>query len=637
MARETHSRQGPVDFLGPDNRPKSTALYIGKVKRTNDPQRMGRVQVFVKNFGGIEQNPTTWIWCRTLSPFYGVTPGDLSVAGTNDWSKTQKSYGMWMPPPDLDTKVGVMFDHGDLSQGYIVGYPMDQYMNNMIPGNPSSTLKKIDEDSPDYDSELVKLKVPNAPITEYNKSNPDQKPIEAIEKPVHPFVDTLIEQGLASDSVRGNTSSSARRETPSQVFGISTPGPVDFFGQISDPEQGNIHGSLMDKERKVTGRANSRQGGHTFVMDDGLPQESLGGKIQGFHNNELIRLRTHTGHQIVMHDTEGLIYIGSANGKAWMEFTADGKIDIFAGDSVSVHTKTDFNFKADRDVNIEAGRNINMKAEGTWAKDVNSYHDEKLDDVSTGAIRLESMAETEIKVGGHGFIEVNQDLKMESLRGHVDIRASQVAKIVDDVVQPRKDVRIHATGDIDVLAGNTANVGTEDGDNLTSNINLQALHDVDTDNVAQATGHFNLKTTGYVNVDSVLNTSLKSTAKLQVSNAGTDIDGGDINLNSGSGSATTAGSSATADQATIESLLTHALINTDTQYVFPYDKDSVSPFKEGEPLSITSIMKRVPVHEEWKQHEDKTRDTVNLDRTDREYLEPSKEQKEANDLSKRVE
>mgnify|MGYP004173768169 CR=1 FL=1 len=37
----------------------------------------------------------------------------------------------------------------------------------------------------------------------------------------------LIDQGLANDNVRGNTTSSARRESPSQVFGISTPGPLD--------------------------------------------------------------------------------------------------------------------------------------------------------------------------------------------------------------------------------------------------------------------------------------------------------------------------------------------------------------------------------------------------------------------------
>ena len=330
-----------------------------------------------------------------------------------------------------------------------------------------------------------------------------------------------------------------------------------------------------------------------------------------------------------------------------MEFTKDGKIDIFAEDSVSVHTKQDFNFRADRDVNIEAGRNINMKATGTKKNWSNSYHDKQLDNVSTEAIRLESVAETHIKVGGEGRIEVNKDFKMESLHGHIDLRATQVAQKIDDVMHPRKDVRIHATGDIDVLAGNSENFGTSDGDDLTSNINLQTVNEKDNNTIVEgeqtlgsavspATGHFNLKTSGRVNVDSVLDTSLKSSAKLQVSNAGTDIDGGDINLNSGTVSITTAGSSATADQATIEALLTHKQAETDIQFMFPFNRDSRSVHIKGKVLQLESIMKRVPVHDQWAMHEDKVRPYVNPDRTDREYLNPIKDELAKNDLSTRV-
>ena len=171
MARQTHTTKSPSDYTGAQKfRPTSNSLYIGKVKRTADPQRMGRVQVHVNAFGGIENDVKTWIWCSYLTPFYGVTPGNLTVAGTNDWSQTQKSYGMWMPPPDIDTQVAVMFDSGNLAKGYIIGYPMDQYMNTMIPGNPSSRLKRIDEDSSDYDAELIQQKIASTPITEYNKS-----------------------------------------------------------------------------------------------------------------------------------------------------------------------------------------------------------------------------------------------------------------------------------------------------------------------------------------------------------------------------------------------------------------------------------------------------------------------------------
>ena len=78
--------------------------------------------------------------------------------------------------------------------------------------------------------------------------------------------------------------------------------------------------------------------------------------------NELIRLKTRTGHQILMHNSEDLIYIGNARGTTWIELTSNGKIDIYAKDSVSVHTENDYNITADRDINLKAGRNINLTA-----------------------------------------------------------------------------------------------------------------------------------------------------------------------------------------------------------------------------------------------------------------------------------
>ena len=79
-------------------------------------------------------------------------------------------------------------------------------------------------------------------------------------------------------------------------------------------------------------------------------------------HNELVRIRTRTGHQILLHNSEDLIYIGNAKGTTWIELTSNGKIDIFAEDSISIHTKVDLNIKADRDINLEAGRNVNIKA-----------------------------------------------------------------------------------------------------------------------------------------------------------------------------------------------------------------------------------------------------------------------------------
>jgi len=87
--------------------------------------------------------------------------------------------------------------------------------------------------------------------------------------------------------------------------------------------------------------------------------------------NEYFRIRTRTGHQLLMHNSEDLIYIANSQGTTWIEMTSMGKIDIYASDCVSIHTEADFNLKAARDINMEAGRNINMKAEsGRWQVEV---------------------------------------------------------------------------------------------------------------------------------------------------------------------------------------------------------------------------------------------------------------------------
>jgi hypothetical protein len=235
----------------------------------------------------------------------------------------------------------VIFVDSDPNQGYWIGCIPDYLQNNMVPGIAASTnfndLKTAQEKENYKDASAL-------PVGEYNKLDPslgiNQK------RPVHPFASVLANQGLILDDIRGVTSSSARREQPSMVFGISTPGPLDQ--SAGAPRRSIGYGGGNSVTMPV-----SRLGGSTFVMDDG----DIDGK------NELIRLRTRTGHQILMHNTADLIYIANAKGTAWLEFTSDGKIDIYAADSVSIHTEGDFNLKADRDFNLHASRNFNVYAE----------------------------------------------------------------------------------------------------------------------------------------------------------------------------------------------------------------------------------------------------------------------------------
>lgn len=331
MAIETRTK-GKLPSPGP---------FLAEITNHLDPSYMGGLEVVliqgVTNTTDIQAN--TYI-VRYLNPFYGVTSLRYEGNDPTKFNDVQKSYGMWMVPPDIGTTVMVIFVDGDPNQGFWMGCVQDTFQNHMVPGIAASNTAAVSQE------QFRKYGTRYLPVAEFNKrtnkgstANPNKNP-----KPVHPFADRLLKQGLLLDNVRGVTSSSARREAPSNVFGISTPGPLDTSKGAPNKPIG-----YEDATRTVPV---SRLGGSTFVMDDG--------DVNG--DNELVRLRTRTGHQILLHNTKDLIYIANANGTAWIELTANGKIDIYAQDSISIHSEADFNFRADRDINIEAGRNINIGA-----------------------------------------------------------------------------------------------------------------------------------------------------------------------------------------------------------------------------------------------------------------------------------
>jgi mannose-6-phosphate isomerase-like protein (cupin superfamily) len=117
---------------------------------------------------------------------------------------------------------------------------------------------------------------------------------------------------------------------------------------------------MDDGDDKFLRKKPAAEAGPEYVSPE---QGQKGGDVNIPHN-ELTRIRTRTGHQILLHNSEDLVYISHGNGKTWIELTSNGKIDIYAEDSISIHTKNDFNFVADRDINFQAGNEINMVSKG---------------------------------------------------------------------------------------------------------------------------------------------------------------------------------------------------------------------------------------------------------------------------------
>jgi uncharacterized protein (DUF2345 family) len=88
-------------------------------------------------------------------------------------------------------------------------------------------------------------------------------------------------------------------------------------------------------------------------------------------DNQLIRLRTGSGHQLLMHDTKGVVYLANGSGNVWMEFSDDGTIDIYAGGGINIRSKGDMNFHSEKDINMYANQNFRIKSQEIMALDGN--------------------------------------------------------------------------------------------------------------------------------------------------------------------------------------------------------------------------------------------------------------------------
>lgn len=386
MAQERRS----VNPKAPINPGPYEAIVVSHL----DTKFMGSLQVeLMKNSSTGNQTERTGqiVTVAYMPPFYNSTP--LNGNNKNDtYQNTQQVSGFWAVPPDVGTKVLVIFVEGNISNGYWIGCVQDAYMNFTIPETRvGSTFNNEDQ--------TQKL-----PVGEFNKAVPGvvtgNVPSTYL-KPVNKDFEIILgAQGLLRDEIRGISSASARREVPSMVFGLSTPGPVDKRNGAPKSPQG-VHGARDNIH-------SARLGGSSLVFDDGddkLLRKSFAGQgpsqyadvlqdetdgLPTIPFNESVRLRTRTGHQILLHNSEDLIYIGNARGSSWIEMSSNGKIDIFADDSISIRTSVDLNISADRDINMSASRDVN----------INAGRDYKM----TAAVN------SDVKIGVNSKIDVGADL-----------------------------------------------------------------------------------------------------------------------------------------------------------------------------------------------------------------------------------
>lgn len=302
-----------------------SGTYVGFVIATSDDNSMGRVKVNIpKFFGALAKSGTdddryrAGIWCRVMSPYGGtqIVDADNNVV----------SYGHWSQPPAVGTEVMVAFG-GDSDKGVVIGVLLAEEKNSTIAGPIGA-----DSDSGNFEPTIA------LPHSKESSDKPKS----------HAQAESLKEQGLNKDALRGPSYSNPRRESPSNVFGQSTPS------------------------------------GHAFIMDDG--------KDDGSSN--LIRIRTAGGAQIIMDDENGFTYFINKSGSVWIEMSDKG-LDIYARDSLNMHTEGDFNLYAGSNINMEAKNDVFITANGSTGLKLNAL---------AGELNFNCAKDYKLKADGNGNV-----------------------------------------------------------------------------------------------------------------------------------------------------------------------------------------------------------------------------------------
>lgn len=330
-----------------------TAPVKGIVKNTIDANRSGRIQVFIADFGALDENDSSgWTTVSYMSPFFGLTQGDNAEGSGTDgtFKNNHHSYGFWAVPPDVGSEVICIFLNGKKDFGYYIGCIPKVGLHHMVPGIGASTKITAGESEADSYGGATTL-----PVVEWNeKGNEKLSDFVNVPRPVHSAIaGQLHQQGLLRDPIRGSISSSSMRETPSRVFGISTPGRPIYKGGLGDGANDTTIAEGISSESNTNLKITARRGGHSFVMDDG--------DITG--QNQLIRLRTSSGHQITMSDDGQTLFITHATGQSYVELGKEGTVDIYAMNSFNVRSQGDINFHADNNINIHAEKKLNIYSE----------------------------------------------------------------------------------------------------------------------------------------------------------------------------------------------------------------------------------------------------------------------------------
>lgn len=334
-----HTTQRQIFDAGAKPTAEQQGITIGTVVDTNDPQEQGRFRVVCPKWGDswntrVEDLP----WVMYASPFAGQTELDARGPGLQT-SSGGIAYGMWAIPR-VGTQVLVMCIDGNPMNRVYVGSLFNQFSQHTMPHGRFM-----------YDDH------PALPKT---SSAPPYGPYTSTEHPIQPLSDNLE---------RAYGGKSGHR------YEFQTRGADYAVSSVDVSQLGFTYSKVADDDGAKYNNWTSTQGYQAKRIDSSTTQyesQVVAITSPGFHalsmddrqENCRIRLRTTSGHQILMDDTNERIYVSTAEGNNWVEMDQSGSIDVYSTSNVSVHAGQDINFTADGTIRMTAKEGVHLSSGG---------------------------------------------------------------------------------------------------------------------------------------------------------------------------------------------------------------------------------------------------------------------------------
>lgn len=324
--------------------PSPQGVTIGVVVDTNDPQNMGRVRVLCTQWGDLPSTPVEDIpWAMYLSPLGGHTSTGTRGPGIQG-STGAIAYGFW-GIPKTGASVAVMCIDGNPQMRMWIGCVYDQFTPHTMPSG-RYTYEEHPALEPSFNA------FPYGPYT-------------SAEYLIQPLAQNLADHFGNKSEPNYEWRSRGADYTVSRV-GVDS---LDFtYSRVAD-DVGVTHDGWTSTQGYQTNRQNPQNASTT--TDKSYDSMVYSFVSPGFHSfsfddrqeNCRVKIRTTSGHQILLDDTNERIYISTAQGNNWIELDQNGNIDVYTSNKLNIRAARDVNITSDETVRIYGKQGVHIKSD----------------------------------------------------------------------------------------------------------------------------------------------------------------------------------------------------------------------------------------------------------------------------------